>query len=197
MSSSEPEQGHHTPDDFGRFLKRWIQNPLAVGAVAPSGRLLAKRMATGLDESARVIELGAGTGTLTQGLLEAGVRPANLHVVERDEHFLRILARRFPECRLVAGDALHLTDHFRDSLGTFDFVISGLPLLLFTPEQRRQLVTQVFELLKPDGAMHQFTYGGRCPLGRELREELGIERSLIGFAALNLPPAFVYRFARV
>jgi len=195
MSSSELQQ--HTPEDFGRFLRSWIQNPLAIGALAPSSRLLAKRMAAGLDEHSRVIELGAGTGTLTQGLLDAGVKPENLYLVERDEHFLSILARRFPGCPLVAADALHLAKHFAGAVGSFDFVISGLPLLLFAPQQRRRLMGQVFEVLKPTGVLHQFTYGGRCPLGRELREQLGIERSLIGFAAFNLPPAFVYRFARV
>jgi phospholipid N-methyltransferase len=194
---SSPEVQQHTPDDFGRFLKNWLQNPLAIGAVAPSGRLLAKRMASGVDSEARVVELGAGTGTVTAALLAAGVKPENLYLVERDKHFLEILARRFPGCPLVAADALHLAQHFPDALGSFDFVISGLPLLLFSLEQRRVLMKQAFELLKPSGVLHQFTYGGRCPLGRELRGDLGIERSLIGFAALNLPPAFVYRFARV
>jgi phosphatidylethanolamine/phosphatidyl-N-methylethanolamine N-methyltransferase len=192
-----PERNDHTHDDFGRFFRSWIQNPLAIGALAPSGRVLAKRMAAGLDARARVIELGAGTGTVTQALLDTGVKPENLYLLERDEHFLEILARRFPGCPRIAGNALHLADHFADSLGSFDFVISGLPLLLFTPAQRRQLIRQVFEVLKPTGVLHQFTYGGRSPLDRELRNELGIERSLIGFAALNLPPAFVYRFARV
>ncbi len=194
---STPELQQHTSEDFGRFIRSWIQNPLAIGALAPSGRLLAKRMATGIGEHARVIELGAGTGTVTQALLDAGVKPANLYLVERDEHFLGILARRFPGCPLIAADALHLAQQFGDELGSFDFVISGLPLLLFTPQQRRRLIGQVFDVLKPSGVLHQFTYGGRCPLGRDLREGLGIERSLIGFAALNLPPAFVYRFARV
>jgi phosphatidylethanolamine/phosphatidyl-N-methylethanolamine N-methyltransferase len=194
---STPELQEHTSDDFGRFFRSWIQNPLAIGAFAPSGRLLAKRMARGLDEHARVIELGSGTGTVTQALLDAGVKPENLYLVERNEHFLEILARRFPDCPRIAADALHLADHFVDSLGSFDFVISGLPLLLFSPKERKRLMRQVFEVLKPSGVLHQFTYGGRCPLGRELRAELGIERSLIGFAALNLPPAFVYRFSRV
>jgi phosphatidylethanolamine/phosphatidyl-N-methylethanolamine N-methyltransferase len=194
---STPEPQGHTPDDFGRFFRNWIKNPLAIGAFAPSGRLLARRMAAGLDERARVIELGAGTGTVTQALLDAGVRPENLFLLERDQHFLEILARRFPGCPLIAGDALHLAEHFADSLGSFDYVISGLPLLLFTPAQRRHVIRQVFEVLKPSGVLHQFTYGGRCPLDRELRNELGIEPALIGFAALNLPPAFVYRFARV
>jgi phospholipid N-methyltransferase len=199
MSSTELREHkhhHHTPDDFGRFIKSWIQNPLAIGAVAPSGRLLAKLMASGLRPGARVIELGAGTGTVTQALLDTGVRPEDLYLVERDCHFLGILARRFPRCPIVATDALSLAEHFGAAERSFDFVISGLPLLLFSPEQRQRLLEQVFTVLRPGGVLQQFTYGARCPLGRGLRDRLGLERSLIGFAALNLPPAFVYRFSR-
>ena len=59
---SEPKLKQHTTDDFGHFLKSWIQNPFAIGAVAPSGKPLARLMATGLHAGARVIELGAGNG---------------------------------------------------------------------------------------------------------------------------------------
>ena len=192
----ERKHEHHTSDDFGRFVKSWIQNPLAIGAVAPSGRLLAKLMASGLRPGARVIELGSGTGTVTQALLDSGVRPQDLYLVERDRHFLGILERRFPLCPLVATDALSLAEHFADAERSFDFVISGLPLLLFSPDQRLSLIEQVFTVLRPGGVFQQFTYGARCPLGRGVRDRLGLERSLIGFAALNLPPAFVYRFSR-
>jgi len=198
MSGTElhPPHRSHTPDDLGRFIKNWIRNPLAIGAVAPSGRPLARLMANGLRPGARVVELGAGTGTLTEEVLARGVRPEDLYLVEKDEHFVEILARRFPRCPIVAADALALTDRFDESQRSFDFVISGLPLLLFSPDQKLRLLEQAFELLGPDGVLHQFTYGGRCPLGRDLRARLGIERSLIGFAALNLPPAFAYRFSR-
>ena len=114
------------------------------------GRLLAKLMATGLRPGARVIELGAGTGTVTQALLDSGVRREDLYLVERDRHFLGILARRFPHCPLVATDALSLADHFGPAERSFDFVISGLPLLLFSPEQRLRLIEQVFAVLRPN-----------------------------------------------
>ena len=64
---SEPKLKQHTTDDFGHFLKSWIQNPFAIGAVAPSGKPLARRWPRGYTRGARVIELGAGTGTLTAG----------------------------------------------------------------------------------------------------------------------------------
>ncbi len=83
-----------------------------------------------------------------------------------------------------------------DELGTFDFVVSGLPLLLFEPEQKAQLFEQIFAVLGPNGAYQQFTYGLRCPIDRENRERLKLKRKLLGWAALNIPPAFVYRFTR-
>jgi phospholipid N-methyltransferase len=195
MSISQLQR--HTADDFGRFLKSWIQNPLAVGAVAPSGRLLAKLMATDLHRGARVLELGAGTGTLTAAILGSGVAPEDLTLVERDSEFVQILRRRFAACEVLQGDATALDALIGERAGTFDFVVSGLPLLLFSPEQKRALLARARDALRPGGCLHQFTYAGRCPIGRDLRRSLGLEASLLGVAAFNLPPAFVYRLRKV
>ena len=72
----------------------------------------------------------------------------------------------------------------------------GLPLLLFSPEQKVRVLSQAFELLGPRGVLHQFTYAGRCPVERDLRTKLSIKSSLLGIAPFNLPPAFVYRLSR-
>src|SRR5947207_13652061 len=108
----------HTSEDLGRFLKSWVQDPKLIGAVAPSGRALAKLMSTGLKPGARVIELGAGTGTVTDALLATGVRPQDLYLLERNDAFFDILSRRFPGSPLIAADALHLRERFADQLGT-------------------------------------------------------------------------------
>jgi len=193
---SNTKRDQHTSEDLGQFLKSWFKDPKLIGAVAPSGRALAKLMSTGLRPGARVIELGAGTGTVTEALLRTGVRPEDLYLLERNDAFFDILTRRFPRCPLVPADALQLRERFADALHSFDFVVSGLPLLLFTPEQKSDLIEQVFDVLSPTGAYQQFTYGARCPLGRGIRDRLGLKRTLLGFAALNIPPAFVYRFSR-
>jgi phospholipid N-methyltransferase len=185
-------QTSHTSDDFGHFIKGWIRNPLAMGALAPSGKSLAKLMAKDVGPGSRVVELGAGTGTVTAALLSGGVAPGNLHLVERDPQFVKILQRRFPRCRVVAADAGELDAEFGPNAG-FDFVISGLPLLCFSPEKRHGVLQQALKLLKPHGRLHQFTYGGRCPVDRDLRAQLRVDSVLLGVAPLNLPPAFVYR----
>jgi phospholipid N-methyltransferase len=188
-------QHSHTSDDFGHFFKGWIRNPLGIGAFAPSGKSLAKLMAKDVGVSARVVELGAGTGTLTAALLATGIAPGNVHLVERDPQFVKILRRRFPRCHVVAADALELDTHFGTSAG-FDFVISGLPLLCFSPEKRYRALQQALHLLSPHGRLHQFTYAGRCPVDKDLRAMLRVDSALIGIAPLNLPPAFVYRLTR-
>ena len=188
-------QHSHTSDDFGHFFKGWIRNPLAMGAFAPSGKSLAKLMAKDVGAGARVVELGAGTGTVTAALLESGVSPGNLYLVERDPQFVKILERRFPRCHVVSADALELDEEFAASTG-FDFVISGLPLLCFSPEKRYRVLQQAFRLLKPNGRLHQFTYAGRCPVDRDLRSLLRLDSRLLGIAPLNLPPGFVYRLTR-
>jgi phosphatidylethanolamine/phosphatidyl-N-methylethanolamine N-methyltransferase len=123
------------------------------------------------------------------------VAPGNLSIVERDPQFVKILERRFPRCHVIAADALELDDQLGQN-ATFDFVISGLPLLCFSPEKRLRVMQQALNLLKPHGRLHQFTYAGRCPVDRELRALLHVDSRLLGVAALNLPPGFVYRLTR-
>ncbi len=154
---SDSSRDRHTSQDLGQFLKSWFKDPKLIGAVAPSGRALAKLMSTGLKPGARVIELGAGTGTVTEALLKTGVWPEDLYLLERNEAFFDILSRRFPRCPLVAADALDLRERFAGELGSFDFVVSGLPLLLFSPEQKTELFEPIFAVLGPKGAYQQFT----------------------------------------
>jgi phospholipid N-methyltransferase len=187
-------QHSHTSDDFGHFFRGWIRNPLAMGALTPSGKSLAKLMSKDVSASSRVVELGAGTGTLTAALLEGGVAPGNLYLVERDAQFVKILERRFPRCQVISADALALDGHL--AAGSFDFVISGLPLLCFSPEKRYRAMQQALQLLKAHGRLHQFTYAGRCPVDKDLRALLRVDSRLLGVAPLNLPPAFVYRLTR-
>jgi phospholipid N-methyltransferase len=194
MDNSDASQGH--PAQLRQFFRSWVQNPFAIGAVAPSGRKLAKLMVKGVRADARVMELGPGTGTVTRAILDSGVDERNLFLVERDAAFVRLLRQRFPKATLLHEDATVLGAHTRELAATFDFIVSGLPLVLFSRAQKERLLAHVLELLKPTGAFHQFTYGGRCPIRRSVRDALGLDTALLGIAPFNVPPAFVYRLCR-
>jgi phosphatidylethanolamine/phosphatidyl-N-methylethanolamine N-methyltransferase len=70
-------------DDEVRFLRSWIEKPLHMGAVMPSSKVLARTMAQFVDPQADgpIIELGPGTGAITNALIERGVDPARLVLV--------------------------------------------------------------------------------------------------------------------
>ena len=194
MASNELQSEPQT--QLGGFLKSLVHDPRSVGAVAPSSPSLGRLMARGLHAGARVIEVGAGTGALTRAVLDAGVAESDLYLVESDERFVDILERRFPTARTVHGDATWLGRHLEELTDSVDFVISGLPLLLFSDVRKRRLLGSAFGLLGPGGAFHQFTYGGVCPIGRPLLDGLGLKATCLGVVPFNMPPAFVYRFAR-
>ena len=92
------------------FLVRWLRSPRQIGAIAPSSRYLARAIARQIPRAAvvggaPVVELGGGTGSITQGLLEAGLAPERLFVIERDRRMAELLRRRFPQVTVLCGDA--------------------------------------------------------------------------------------------
>ncbi|HEY5667170.1 MAG TPA: methyltransferase domain-containing protein [Gammaproteobacteria bacterium] len=181
---------------YRRFLRSWLDDPFAVGAVAPSGRPLARLMTREVGPGDRILELGPGTGTVTREILARGVAEDEIYLLERCRGFADLLERNFPRATVVHGDAATRQRDLEACTGTFDCVISGLPLVLFNREQKQSLMREAFRLLQPDGAFYQFTYGGRCPLDRRQLERAGLQARCIGFIALNMPPAFVYRIDR-
>src|SRR6478736_1318850 len=97
-------------DDEMQFIRSWIEKPLSTGAVMPSSRVLARAMARYVDPHSQgpVIELGPGTGPVTEALVRHGVDPARLILVEFNPDFCRLLRTRYPAATVVQGDAYRL-----------------------------------------------------------------------------------------
>ena len=95
-------------DDEVRFIGSWIKKPLAVGAVTPSSKQLARAMAQYVDATATgpVIELGPGTGPITEALVEHGVDPARLVLVEFNPAFCQLAARALSRSDRHSGRCL-------------------------------------------------------------------------------------------
>ncbi|HXL64540.1 MAG TPA: hypothetical protein VN938_05740, partial [Xanthobacteraceae bacterium] len=128
-------------DDEVRFLRSWIERPLSIGAVTPSGKILARTMASYVDPDSNgpVVELGPGTGPVTEALVRAGVAPSRLVLVEFNPSFCRILKARYPEATLVQGDAYSLRRLMETLLiQPAAAVVSGLPLVTKPIRMRRE-----------------------------------------------------------
>jgi phosphatidylethanolamine/phosphatidyl-N-methylethanolamine N-methyltransferase len=182
-------------DDEVRFIRSWLERPLSTGAVTPSGRLLARTMARYVDPEipGPVIELGPGTGPVTEALVGEGIDPQRLVLVEFNPTFCQLLRKRFPEATVVQGDAYSL----RHALGGIlqqpaAALVSGLPLVTKPMRMRLRLLREAFELLRPGAPFVQFTYAVMPPIPRKLA---GVRAESSERIWKNMPPArvWVYR----
>ncbi len=183
--------------DEARFIKTWIDNPVLTGAVSPSGRWLSRMMARAVDPYGigPIVELGPGTGPITQALLKRGVNPSRLLLVEFDGSFCRLLRQRFPGVKVVQADAYALRDGVRAILDEpAAAVVSSLPLLNKPDAQRLALLDDAFSLMRPDGRFVQFTYGMHSPVPRDAAVDY--EADVSAPVWFNLPPARVWIYRR-
>jgi phosphatidylethanolamine/phosphatidyl-N-methylethanolamine N-methyltransferase len=182
-------------DDEVRFLRSWIEKPLHMGAVMPSSKLLARTMAQYVDVDSKgpVIELGPGTGAITNALIEHGVDQKRLVLVEYNPGFCALLRDRYPHAKVVQGDAYALRDSLRAVLDApASAVVSGLPLVTKPMLTRLKLIRDAFVALAPGAPFVQFTYSVAPPIPKSLP---GVSTEASERIWMNLPPArvWVYR----
>tara|TARA_R110002049_G_scaffold309107_3_gene517219 strand:- start:40071 stop:40691 length:621 start_codon:yes stop_codon:yes gene_type:complete len=183
--------------DYLRFARLWVARPSRIGAIAPSGKLLAKLIAEEIAPSnGPVLELGAGTGVFTQALLDRGISERDLTLVEFETDFADMLKQRFPQARILSIDATKLRHGLLFEGADVGAVVSGLPVLSMPPRKVISIISGAFGYLRPAGAFYQFTYGPRCPVPRPILDRLGLKATYIGRTVRNLPPASVYKITR-
>jgi phosphatidylethanolamine/phosphatidyl-N-methylethanolamine N-methyltransferase len=182
-------------DDEVRFIRSWIEKPLSIGAVTPSGKVLARTMAGFVDPSVPgpVIELGPGTGPVTEALVEQGVDPSRLVLVEYNPEFCRLLRARYPDATVIRGDAYALHRTFGSMLKEpAAAIVSGLPLVTKPLKTRVRLIREAFRLMQPNAPFVQFTYAVMPPIPKKLA---GVSSEASERIWMNVPPArvWVYR----
>jgi phosphatidylethanolamine/phosphatidyl-N-methylethanolamine N-methyltransferase len=179
-----------------RFLRALIARPKNIGAIFPSSPQLAAAIARQIDPTLAgpVLELGPGTGVVTSAILERGIAPERLSLVEFDEDFARHNAARFPRVQVIQGDAFDLGK----TLGArfdqpFAAIVSGLPLLNFPVLMRRRLVDGALARLAPGAPLIQFSYGTHAPVVPP--QGHSVIRAAQVWA--NIPPARVWVYRKI
>jgi phosphatidylethanolamine/phosphatidyl-N-methylethanolamine N-methyltransferase len=139
-----------------------------------------------------IIELGPGTGVVTEALLERGVPAHRLVLIEAQRSFCRLLGKRFPGIRVLEGDAFALDEIVSKlELEPVAAVVSSLPLLTHPPARRVALLETALQSMQPDGVFVQFTYGVRPPIPFD---EHAVSASASRRIWWNLWPARVWRY---
>jgi phosphatidylethanolamine/phosphatidyl-N-methylethanolamine N-methyltransferase len=181
--------------DFAIFFGLWLLKPLGIAAANPSGARLADTVARFVDltRPGPVLELGAGTGSLTRGLIRAGCPPDRIIALEREPRFAAVLRREFPAMTVVEGDATRIGEVLPASASRLCAAVSSLPIKWFSPQQQAAVVAPCLDRLGPRGAFLQITNAFTSPLAID---ELGLVGSEVARVWLNLLPAQLWSYTR-
>ena len=185
------------------FLKEFLTNPKATGSIHPSSSHLAEAMTNAemLGSSRCVIELGPGTGIITERILTKLPKDCIFFTVEINPAFAMKVKEKFPEVTVYSDSAeniqKYLQKHKREGCDT---VISSLPWTFFDQQTQQQIFESVYHSLSPGGKMVTFVYPTifLFPSGRRFRKLLqqhfpSIKKKIIW---KNFPPAIVYECRR-
>jgi ornithine lipid N-methyltransferase len=150
-------------NDFTLFLGKFLTQGTSIASVAPSSRWLSQTTVRNIDwgQARALVELGAGTGPITQVIARNAAALCRVVVIERDPDFARLLRERFqekPNFDIVQGDVRDLAS-ILDRLGieSVDHVISGLPVPSFPRALQHALFQAVSTVLRSDGTYNQIT----------------------------------------
>ncbi len=176
-----------------QLLLAMLRNPASTGSLLPSSRQLANSMASAAYGADLVIELGAGTGSVTRALL--GRVPASaLIAVEIQPAMATMLRSRFPGVDVRHASAKHVLDTLADRPGKVT-VVSSLPFRSLP----RHVATETAESLcrflavSPSRKLVQFTYQPRAPF----KASHNLHWTRTGFIWKNTPPAGVWELQSV
>ena len=176
------------------LLNELIKCPRRVGSVCPSSRFLARQMAATIDVNANanglIVELGGGTGIITESLLRHGVTAERLIVIEQSARMAQHLARRFPRICVVHGDAASVAAMLAQA-GAVAAVISSLPLRSLPKDVVSEIAASWVRVLQRGARVAQFTY---APFRSSAWLRAGLQRTSSVTVWANLPPARVEVF---
>ncbi len=181
------------------FLRGWSRDPLAVGLPFPSSSWTAERLARAvldaqMPQAGPVVELGAGTGSVTQALIDAGCPVDEIVAVERDPELCRWLERRFPGLQVIQGNALQLGKVMVAArILSVRVVLCGLPMRAIPPKEAARCYSDAFRLMPAGGSIIQYTYGFRPPVDPEAATP-GLEATFVGREWRNVPPMAIWRY---
>jgi len=185
-----PQRGVANP---AMFFRRWLANPLQMGSIVPSSAALCQRVVRQIERAGdeAVLELGAGTGVVSRALLNGGVPPERLIVVEIVPEMAAHLRNMLPGVLVIEGDARMLPSllprHWHGRIGS---VVCGIPLVLLPLAQQRRFIDAIDTVAPGRGFLH-YSYCITSPLPFR-KHALAAKRE--AWTPLNFPPASVWRY---
>ncbi|MEZ5347061.1 MAG: rRNA adenine N-6-methyltransferase family protein [Pyrinomonadaceae bacterium] len=181
------------------FLQAFLKNPLKVGAIAPSSPELSRKMLEDVNPRVEsiVLELGPGTGSFTKLIGDLLPEKGCYLGVELDRNLVKCLRLKFPDIRIVRGNAYKaFAIHQRSELGKVDYILSGLPFASMPGPVSIKIYEEIARFMDLGGCMFrtfQYAHGYYLPSAIKLREFMkkrygAAEKSPL--VIKNVPPAY-------
>jgi phospholipid N-methyltransferase len=200
------------------FFREFRRHYHDTGSILPSGHALARALTREMGKAEsprRILEIGPGTGSVTQEIVRRLKPGDQLDIVEINEHFVALLRERFEREPLFhqrrhQARVLHAPLQEVPGEAAYDFLISGLPLNNFSVRLVKDIFKAYRRLLKPGGVLSYFEYALvrdlKTPFvrGRERKRLLCLDRVLRrnirahqfreDLVLWNVPPAVARHF---
>jgi phospholipid N-methyltransferase len=138
----------------------------STGALLPSSRFLARALVSELRRkrpSARILEVGPGTGSVTREIIRFLQSGDQVDLVEINPQFVAFLHKRFEKdwAFRFSREQFHIVNAPVEKFpgaGCYDYIISGLPLNNFPVHGVREIFKAYSRLLKPGGTLTYYEY---------------------------------------
>lgn len=189
---TNPNKATPASPDWWLVFRKFLKHGTSIATFTPSSKYLARATVGGIDfDAARcIVELGAGTGPITEELVKRVKPHTRLVIVELDPDFCVRLRQKFPSADIVEGDAAHFDKLLADrGITQVDHVLSGLPLPSFPADLRDSIIASAARTLAPGGTFRQLT---NMPWVYKKMYRGYFEDVRFKLVPMNLPPAGVY-----
>jgi phospholipid N-methyltransferase len=176
-----------------QFLRGFLKNPVMVGSIIPSSRVLIDKMLEPVDwaNTRLFVEYGPGVGTFTRPVLERLGPDAHLVTIDTNADFTRYLREQIDDPRLipVTGSAADVETILADrKLDAADYVLSGLPFSTLPPGVGNAIAEATSKVIRPGGAFLVYQFSPKV-LDFIKPHFAPIKR---GFEWINVPPATLF-----
>ncbi|MES2135923.1 MAG: methyltransferase [Pseudomonadota bacterium] len=182
-----------SPSPQWQFLRGFFKNPVMVGSIIPSSRVLIEKMLDPVDwaNTGLFVEYGPGVGTFTRPILDRLAPDATLLTIDTNADFTRYLKESIDDDRLVTvtGSAADVEQILADrNLGSADYVLSGLPFSTLPPGVGDSIAEATSTVIRPGGAFLVYQFSPKV-LDFIKPHFAPIKR---GFEWINVPPATLF-----
>jgi len=139
--------------DCGNFISAFLRDPKSVGSVIPSSRFLTKAMTKYIDKKryypVSILEIGAGTGAITEKIIEKMNPEDRLDVIEIDSKLSNVLKQKFEKYANVHVHCVSILDW--NPAYQYDYIVSALPFNSFDAQTVEVVLHKFKSMIKDKG----------------------------------------------